>query len=270
MSYLRKKRSEAKVFKRWIARLDDSLFKGRLQTWYGAVADQSHLSALSAGLGYKVVSQYRKDPTNELAKLCDHYGSDKGELQTKGHPYPWESHTYTDYYSRLFAHSRNSALKIFECGLGTNNPKIPSSMGVYGKPGASLRVWRDYFPNASIWGADIDKESLFQEERIRTHFIDQLSPSSIQEFWKWAGVRDFDFILDDGLHTFEAGSTLFLNSIEYLSDSGVYVIEDVSIPDLQRFKEFFKPTTFLVDYVSLIRPDSRLMDNNLVVIRKSS
>jgi len=118
-------------------------------------------------------------------------------------------------------------------------------------------------------GADIDENCLFQEERIRTHYVDQLDPVSIQQFWNWVGVGDFNFILDDGLHTFEAGSNLFLNSIDYLSKTGIYVIEDVSTRDLLRYKEFFETTKFLVDYVSLFRPNSRLMDNNLVVIRKS-
>jgi hypothetical protein len=257
------------LLKRWIAKLDDAFFKGRLQKFYGYVADQIQLTSVGSGLGYQAVIHYKKDSRNELARLCDQHGSDKGELQTHGHPYPWESHTYADYYSRLFANSRESVTKVFECGLGTDNPQIPSSMGIHGKPGASLRVWRDYFPNASIWGADIDVNSLFQEVRIKTHFIDQLDSHSIQEFWRWVGLRDFDFILDDGLHTFEAGSNLFVNSIDYLSDTGIYVIEDVSIPDLRRYKEFFASTGFLVDYVSLIRPDDRLMDNNLVVIRKS-
>ncbi len=236
----------------------------------GAAADRMLESSLDSGLGYRIVSQYRKDPNNELARLCDHYGSDKGELQPGGHPYPWRSHTYTDYYSRLFAHSRNSILKVFECGIGTNDPALPSSMGVNGKPGASLRVWRDYFPNAIIWGADIDEKCLFQEERIRTHYVDQLNANSIQEFWKWVGVQDFDFIVDDGLHTFEAGLSLFLNSIEHLSPSGIYVIEDVYMRDLLRYKEFFKDTKFLVDYVILSGINLGFGDNNLVVVRKSS
>lgn len=230
---------------------------------------QGFESSLDFGLGYKIVSHYRKDPSNELARLCDYYGSDKGELQTVGHPYPWPSHAYTDYYSRLFGHCRNTVLKVFECGVGTNNPEVPSSMGADGRPGASLRVWRDYFPNANIFGADIDKESLFQEERIRTYYLDQLSASSIQEFWKQVGVRDFDFIVDDGLHTFEAGSTLFINSIDYLSQSGIYVIEDIWMPDLLRYKEFFKETEFRVDYVYLLGTNLSPGDNNLVVVRKS-
>ena len=46
---------------------------------------------------------------------------------------------------------------LIECGLGTNNINFKSSMGINGKPGASLRMWRDFFPSARIIGVDIDK-----------------------------------------------------------------------------------------------------------------
>lgn len=258
------------MFKQWVAKIDNLILQGRIQSWYSDAVDPLRQSSIGSGLGYKITSHYRKDPSNELARLCDTYGSDKGQLRALGHPYSWPSHTYTDYYSRLFGHSRQGVLKVFECGLGTNNPEIPSSMGVDGQPGASLRVWKDYFPNALVWGGDIDRESLFQEERISTHYINQLDAGSIREFWKAVAVTDFDFILDDGLHTFEAGSNLFTHSIEHLANSGIYVIEDVSLPDLAKYKEFFQDTEFLVDYVLLHRPKLGLGDNNLVVVRKPS
>ena len=74
-----------------------------------------------------------------------------------------------------------------------------------------MRVWRDYFPNANVYGADIDKDILFSEERIKTFYIDQLNPSSIKDFWEKVNTKDFDLIVDDGLHTFKAGITLFKN-----------------------------------------------------------
>jgi hypothetical protein len=253
--------------KHWLVKIDNLLLKGKLQGFYSKIVDRMSKQSLAKDLEYKIVTHYRKDPYSELAKLCDIYGSDKGELKAYGHPYSWRSHTYTDYYSRLFGNFRNGITKVFECGLGTNIPDIPSSMGILGKPGASLRVWRDYFPNAFVWGADIDREVLFQEERIRTLFIDQLNTDSIRKFWEEVGVRDFDFMVDDGLHTFEAGSNLFLNSIDYLSPSGIYVIEDVIGPDLLRYKEFFKETEFIVDYVLMSGPNPGLADNNLVVLK---
>ena len=60
---------------------------------------------------------------------------------------------------------RLNNLNIFEVGLGTNNVDVPSNMGKDGKPGASLRAWRDYFPNA-----DIDTRILFKEDKIQTFY----------------------------------------------------------------------------------------------------
>ena len=73
-------------------------------------------------------------------------------------------------------------------------------MGTYGKPGASLRMWRDYFYNANIYGADIDKGILFNEDRINTYFVDQLDSETIKSMWNNIGLKDFDIIIDDGLH----------------------------------------------------------------------
>jgi hypothetical protein len=142
-------------------------------------------------------------------------------------------------------------------------------MGVNGKPGASLRVWKDYFPNATIYGADIDKDVLFEEPRIKTYYVDQLDPESIGEMWSEVGIKDFDFMIDDGLHTFEAGSTLFSNSISMLSKDGVYVIEDVSGPDLREYDKFFIDLDYRVEFISLHRVGMALGNNSLVVIRKN-
>jgi hypothetical protein len=110
----------------------------------------SLLEMLRENSRYSYTVYYEKDETNCLSQLCDRYGSDKGEIQATGHPYGWPSHTYADLMDGRFGHCRESVKKVFECGLGTNNPALASSMGVYGKPGASLRVWRDYFPNAVV------------------------------------------------------------------------------------------------------------------------
>jgi cell division protein FtsW (lipid II flippase) len=69
----------------------------------------------------------------------------------------------------------------------------------------------------------------------------------IKSFWDTVGVNDFDFMLDDGLHTFEAGSTLFLHSIQRLAANGIYIIEDVGAADLLRYKKFFSNKDYVVE-----------------------
>ncbi len=222
----------------------------------------------ATSLEYRFTVHHKRNRLDLVSKLCDKYGSDKGEVRTTDHPYHWSSHSYSYYYSRLFSNCRRKVKKVFECGVGTNNPNITSSMGVNGIPGASLRVWRDYFPNASIFGGDIDRTILFEEERIKTYYIDQTDPDSISAFWQVVGLDRFDFIVDDGLHTFAAGSCLFEHSISRLADDGIYVIEDVMISDMLSYRDFFDHKKYIVDYVTLFRPNIPLGDNNLIVVRK--
>ena len=83
---------------------------------------------------------------------------------------------YDDYYSEIFSLNKNKVQNVFELGIGTTDVNNHYNMNFLGKkysPGASLRVWRDYFMNANIFGADIDKSVLFSEDRIKTHWVDQ-------------------------------------------------------------------------------------------------
>ena len=92
------------------------------------------------------------DSNNELTNLMNFYGSDKGGKNN--------DHNYASYYSQIFSHKKNEIKNFLEIGLGTNNQNFVSNMGPKGIPLASLRAWRDYFVNANIYGADIDKNIL--------------------------------------------------------------------------------------------------------------
>ena len=197
---------------------------------------------------YKIEINYNKKITylDELAEL---YGTNKGGLtKLRRDDEYYIPLTYTDYYQLLF-NERENVKKVFECGVGSNNIDIPSNMGKYGKPGASLRMWRDFFPNANIYGGDIDKSVLFSEDRIKTYFMDQLNADSVKDFWNSVGEDEFDLMIDDGLHRFEAGRVLFLNSISFLAESGIYIIEDITHDNLIKYYSFFSNTKYQVKYI---------------------
>lgn len=214
------------------------------------------------------VTYCRKTSAGLLNALCDKHGSDKGEIAGNAHPYPWPSHSYADFLERLFGHCRHGVRAVFECGLGTPNPAIACNMGADGRPGASLRVWRDYFPQAQIVGADIDRDVLFSEERISTYHCDQTSAASIRQMWEQCPVAEFDLMVDDGLHSFEAGRCLFENAFHKLRPGGLYIIEDVSMTSMLMFKSYLKDTRYDYDVVALHRKGLPLGDNCLLVLRK--
>ena len=256
------------MLKRALRNLDKRFLGGATQRSRLLRRRQADVKVSELRTSEKIYTFYNKNNTCEMAQLCDKYGSDKGSIKSKGHAYRWTPHSYTDFYSRTFAHCRSAVRKVFECGLGTNNPELNSSMGVSGRPGASLRVWRDYFPEAIVFGGDIDKDILFEEERIKSFYVDQLDPKSIASFWLKVGEDDFDLMIDDGLHTFEAGTSLFSHSVGFLAETGIYVIEDVLRDDLLRYKIFFESFNYFVDYVAMFRPGHSLGDNSLIIIRK--
>ena len=206
------------------------------------------------------------DKTFEI--LCDLYGTDKGSSGNPKTELPWPSHNYSDFYTKLFKEERNRIRKVFECGIGTNNEDIASNMTSQGIPGASLRVWRDYFPNAQIFGVDIDRSILFEEERISTHFMDQTNAESIRNYWSSLGLDDFDLMIDDGLHTFEAAVELFKNSYGFLKKGGKYIIEDIPIWNATEYLQYFETQSDLVSLIAVSRIDLEIGDNVLLLIEK--
>jgi hypothetical protein len=192
---------------------------------------------------------YTKNQKDSLAELFDIHGSDKGSNKSTGHVFDWDPKSYSDIYSLLFESKKLKIKRVFECGIGTNNPLFPSSMGERGKPGASLRAWRDYFPNSEIFGADIDKSILFQEQRIRTGYINQLDQASIQQFLKEFDLKDIDIVIDDGLHTFEAAINLFEVVLHKLTYEGIYIIEDIHPKEIEKFVKYFNNKSLRVNYV---------------------
>lgn len=61
--------------------------------------------------------------------------------------------------------------------------------------GASLRMWRNYFENTTIVGADFNPNTLNNEERIETIFVDQSKREDLKKLQK-----PWDVIIDDGSH----------------------------------------------------------------------
>jgi hypothetical protein len=111
----------------------------------------------------------------DLCLIMQRHGSDKG--------LGW--HNYTPLYRQLFEPLASAGkTAVFELGIGTNKPDAPSTMGADGRPGASLRGWAEWLPDADICGADIEREMLFQDGRIRTFYVNQLSPDDINNMWK--------------------------------------------------------------------------------------
>jgi hypothetical protein len=257
--------------KHLVSKIDFYLFNSSIRKAYKNWQDKTLYKHRSEFFRYGHTGEYIKNNHSTINILCDKYGSDKGEVSSENNPYYWASHNYADIYDLLFRLRRNDVQLVLECGLGTNNPDLISSMEINGKPGASLRLWRDYFPKAQIIGIDIDSDILFSDDRIETYQCDQTSSESIENFCKLASLSaaSVDIIIDDGLHEFHAGKSLFESMNKYLTKDGMYIIEDVIPNDYRLYKDYFAKTRdkFTIQIFNLHRPNLPVRDNRLIIIR---
>lgn len=154
----------------------------------------------------------------DLAGLFNMYGSDK------------DRNGYSHLYSIIFDHLKNNEMNVLEIGIGTMIPNVSSSMRGYMpdtyKPGASLRAWNDYFVNSKIYGADIQPDTQFEENNIKTFLCDSTNKESVNEVIGAANIQ-FDIIIDDGWHWDNAQISTLKNFFPYLKEGGIYIIEDI-------------------------------------------
>lgn len=166
----------------------------------------------------QLIEQVNVLAPTDYCRVMTQFGSDKG----------WDKHNYTTVYAALLNEWRDRPLRIFEIGLGSGNPDIPFNMGPGAVPGASLRGWKALFPKASVYGADIDRTVLFEEDRITTFYCDQLDPAAITRMWSDPELSSgADLILDDGLHTFDGNTTFLESSLPHLRPGGIFIVEDI-------------------------------------------
>ena len=163
---------------------------------------------------------------DELSELAYKYGTDKC---------PRIFHPYTPFYYELLKDRKNTIKKVLEVGIGYYEMLKYGDQSVWDKNlgrqymlGASLKMWRDFFPNAQVYGADIRKEVMFGDERIKTFLCDETKKEDIEQLIKNTG-KDIDLFVDDGSHHWEYQIFLCLTAMPLLQKEVIYVIEDIDI-----------------------------------------
>lgn len=136
---------------------------------------------------------------DQLTELGSLYGTDKVKSGFCG------------FYHGLLAGSRESVAKVLEIGV---------------LRGASLRMWRDYFPNATVHGLELERTGFANEERMVVHQGDQASRPSLNRLIARIGTG-FDLIVDDGGHTMEQQQVSLAALFPHVRPGGLYVIEDL-------------------------------------------
>lgn len=143
----------------------------------------------------------------DLDRLAQKHGTDKGSANVNG----LSGKGYAQHYEEVFRYIRDEPITLLEIGVAR---------------GASLRMWREYFPHGNIVG--IDKRPLCkrkERDRIQVFIGDQKDKLFLKDVIRKIGQPDI--IIDDGGHTTELHIASFSALFPHLKPNGVYAIEDL-------------------------------------------
>ncbi len=181
-----------------------------------------------------------KETSSPLCLIGAHYDTDKSSqrMNVSGGRH---CHPYTLFYHSVFRSKQNAPLTIAELGI---------------LDGASLLMWKDYFPQATLYGFDVSLGLINQfklkygNDRTHLGMLDVKDLSSIVEAFRSTGVQ-FDLIIDDTTHQFEDQLKVIEAVHPYLKPGGMLIIEDIFLayneqdyidrlkPILDQFQDYY-------------------------------
>jgi len=138
----------------------------------------------------------------------DVIGALEGTDKSSSFQISWD---YLRHYERLFEPWRNEPINVIEIGVET---------------GASLRVWKSFFPKATIVGIDINNDcTRFAEDRIVIEIGSQDDPGHL---FRICSKYPPTIFIDDGSH--QAHHMIFTleRVFPMLLPGGMYIIEDLA------------------------------------------
>jgi len=141
-----------------------------------------------------------------LVDLADNSRTDKNTV-----------HSYLPLYDSLFSRLCEKAVNVLEVGIYL---------------GGSIKLWRDYFQNSTVYGLDIMPRSLIwpvllDDSRIKIYdSTDAYNLDFFNRTFLSPGLK-FDMMLDDGPHTLESMKAFIELYSHLLTDDGILVVEDV-------------------------------------------
>jgi hypothetical protein len=132
------------------------------------------------------------------------------------------THSYLSLYEYLLKKKKDSAKNILEVGIGDFGEKN----------GGSIKLWYDYFTNATIYGLDILPINRVMDELLNNNRIilytstDAYDNNFFTNHFLNKNIK-FDFMLDDGPHTLKSMKEFIKLYSQVMTDDGILIIEDV-------------------------------------------
>lgn len=142
-----------------------------------------------------------------LVDLIDDNASDKNTV-----------HKYLGVYESLMSSKKYSAKNVLEVGVWK---------------GGSIKLWHDYFPNATIYGLDrllaetTSKVDIFNKPRIKLYTpTDAYDEETFKRNFLDKNIK-CDVLVDDGPHYLETMKAFVRMYSQIMTDDGILIVEDL-------------------------------------------
>ena len=132
------------------------------------------------------------------------------------------THSYLELYQKLLISKKETAKNVLEVGIGDFGEKN----------GSSIKLWRNFFTNATIYALDILPIDRVMDELLNDDRVILYTSSNAydNEFFTTQFLNKnikCDFMLDDGPHTLESMKQFIKLYSQIMMDDGILIIEDV-------------------------------------------
>ena len=126
-------------------------------------------------------------------------------------------HSYLPLYQKLLVNKKETAKNVLEVGV---------------QAGGSIKMWSDFFTNATVYGLDIMNndhhlEFIKNKENIKLYTsTDAYNKDFFTTTFLNKNIK-CDLMLDDGPHTLESMIRFIKLYSQIMTDDGILIIEDV-------------------------------------------
>lgn len=141
-------------------------------------------------------------------------------------------HRYTPHYEHHLAYLRHQRFTLLEIGIGGYKRDQDG--------GNSLRMWKEFFPNAQILGLDIEDKTFVNQDRIKAYVGSQTDDALLHKIV--ADADNLRVIIDDGSHQNPHIMATFDILFPLLQDDSHYIIEDTQTSYWPRYGGSIDPT----------------------------
>lgn len=198
-------------------------FDPEVYAWLNPEVEASGLSAQEHFLQNRATSgknpRYKRHSW-QLRKLANKHRSDKGDIY-------YNAHGYADIYEFLLRDKKHAPLRLLEIGLLRHDVQARNPVGPYAQA-PSLAMWREYFPNAEIYGFDIaDFSGVPDVPGVHICRGDMGDETDLARLIEISG-GEFDVIIDDASHASHHQQIALRFLFPHLKTGGLYFIEDLT------------------------------------------